>query len=81
MKSDVFQQVITSTKPPLHIFTSDGKQLYVDHPELVIVSPDLIAIGSGADAGSGVVKEIALISPDHVVRVEPAKRRALSRAA
>jgi hypothetical protein len=79
VKSDTIRQVISSTKPPLNFYTSDGRMVYVDHPELVIVSPDLIAIGSGADAASGVVKEIVLLSPDHVVRVEPTKRKSLSR--
>ena len=53
--------------------------VYVDHPELVIVSEHFIAVGSGADASSRVVKEIILLSPDHIVRVEPTKRRALTR--
>ena len=77
MKSDTVHQVIQATKPPLNFYTSDGRILYVDHPESVIVSEHLIAIGSGADSATGVVKEIVLLSPDHVVRIEPTKRRAL----
>jgi hypothetical protein len=79
MKADTFRQVIGSTKPPLSVYTSDGRQVYVDHPELVIVGENLVAIGLGADAASGVVKEIVLLSPEHIVRIEPTKRRALIR--
>jgi hypothetical protein len=79
MKSEIIRQVISATKPPFQFYTSDGKQVYVDHPELIIISQDLIAIGAGADEASGVAKGIVLLSPDHIVRVEPTKRRALNR--
>ena len=81
MKFDTVRQVMSATKPPLHFYTSDGRMVYVDHPELMIVSENLIAIGSGADAASRVVKEIILLSPDHIVRVEPTKRKPLARPA
>jgi hypothetical protein len=81
MKADVIRQLLDSTKPPLEFFTSDGRTIYVDHPESVLVSENLVAIGSGAGGTSVVIKEIILISPDHVVRVEPTKRRALRRVA
>ena len=79
MKSDAIRQVISATKPPFSFYASDGRIVYVDHPELVIVSEHLIAIGSGANGASGVVKEIVLLSPDHIVRIEPTKRKALTR--
>jgi hypothetical protein len=81
MKSDTIRQVMSSTKPPLNFYTSDGRVIYVDHPESVLVSEHLIAIGSGANGASGVVKEIILLSPDHVVRIERTKRRTLRRLA
>lgn len=77
MKSAILRRAISATKPPLYFYTSDGRQVYVDHPQLVIVGQDLVAIGSGADAISGVVREIMLLSPDHIVRVEPTKRKSL----
>lgn len=72
---------MSATKPPLNFYTSDGRVVYVDHPESVLVSEHLIAIGSGANGGRGVVKEIVLLSPDHIVRIEPTKRRPLRRVA
>src|SRR5438093_8471488 len=81
MNSETIRQVISATKPPLNFYTSDGRVVYVDHPESVLVSPQLIAIGSGANGASSVVKEIILLSPDHVVRIEPTRRRPLRRIA
>jgi len=79
MNSNTIRQVIAATRPPVNFYASDGRIVYVDHPELVIVSEQLIAIGSGANGNSGVLKEIILLSPDHIVRIEPTKRRALTR--
>jgi hypothetical protein len=72
---------MAATKPPLNFYTSDGRVVYVDHPEAVLVSEQLIAIGSGANGISNVAKEIILLSPDHVVRIEPTKRKPLRRVA
>ena len=81
MKADVIRQILSATKPPLDFYTSDGKVLYVDHPESILVSDNLIAIGSGVNGTSGVMKAIVLLSPDHIVRIEPTKRRALRQVA
>ena len=81
MKSDTVRQVLSATKPPLNFYTSDGRVIYVDHPESVLVSEQLIAIGSGANGVSGVVKEIILLSPEHIVRIEPTKRKPMRRLA
>jgi hypothetical protein len=81
MKSDTIRQVMSATKPPLNFYASDGRIVYVDHPESVLVSEQLIAVGSGANGTSGVVKEIILLSPDHIVRIEPTKRKPLRRVA
>ena len=70
---------MTATKPPLNFYTSDGRVVYVDHPESVLVSEHLVAIGSGANGATGVVRQIILLSPDHIVRIEPTKRRPLRR--
>jgi len=79
MNPETIRQVISATKPPLNFYTSDGRIVYVGHPESVIVSNQLLAIGSGTNGGSTVVKQIILISPDHVVRIEPTKRKPLRR--
>ena len=81
MKPHTIRQVIASTKPPLNFYTSDGRIVYVDHPESIIVGEQLVAIGSGADAATGVVKEIILLDPDHIVRIEPTRRKPLRRVA
>ena len=81
MKSDKIRQVLSATKPPLNFYTSDGRLIYVDHPESVLLSEHLIAIGSGADAAAGIAREIILVSPDHVVRIEPTGRKPLRRVA
>ena len=81
MNSDTVRQVMSPTKPPLNFYTSDGRIIYVDHPESLLVSEQLIAIGSGANGVSGVVKEIILLSPDHIVRIEPTQRKSLRRLA
>jgi len=81
MNAATIRKVISATKPPFNFYTSDGRIVYVDHPESVLVSEQLIAIGSGANGASRVLKEIILISPDHVVRIEPTKRKPLRRVA
>jgi hypothetical protein len=77
MKANTIQQIMGKTRPPLNFYTSDGRVVYVDHPESVLVSEPLVAIASGADASTGVAKEMILLSPDHIVRIEPTKRRPL----
>jgi hypothetical protein len=81
MTAATIRQILAGTHPPLDFYTSDGRVIYVDHPESVIVSESLVAVGSGVDAGSGVVKEIILLSPDHIVRIERTKRRPLRKVA
>ena len=81
MNSATIREVVLATKPPLNFYRSDGRVIYVDHPESVLISDQLIAIGSGSNGASGVVKEIILLSPEHVVRIEPTKRRPLRRVA
>jgi len=80
MKSETIHQVLNSTKPPLNFYTSDGRVIYVDHPELVLITEPLIAIGSGADE-TGIGKQITLLDPDHIVRIDRTKRKSLHRAA
>ncbi len=77
MKAKALRKIFAGTQSPLSLHTSDGKQLYVDNPERVLVSEDLIAIGCGCDPVFGMVREIILLCPDHIVRAEPTKRRAL----
>ena len=57
----------------MNLFISDGKVLYVDHPEAVLVSEAVIAIDPVAKGPDRVAKELILLSPDHVVRIERTK--------
>jgi hypothetical protein len=81
MKADVIRQLLAATKPPVEFFTSDGRTIYIDHPESVLISENLVAVGSGVSGRGALTKEIILISPDHVVRIEPTRRRALRKVA
>lgn len=72
---------MSKTKPPLNFYTSDGKVVYVDHPESVLISEAVIAIDPGANGADTVAKELVFLSPDHVVRIEHTKRRPLRRVA
>ena len=49
----------------------------VDHPESITVHPQGIFISWGANGASRIAKEYIFVSPDHIVRIEPAKRRPL----
>ncbi|HXR06723.1 MAG TPA: hypothetical protein VN765_05300 [Candidatus Acidoferrum sp.] len=81
MKTERIRQTIFALKPPVNFYTSDGRVIYVDHPESVLITEALIAIGSGVDAGTGVARDIILLAPDHIVRIEPTKRKPLRKVA
>ncbi len=81
MKVDIIRQSIAANKPPLNIYTTDGRMIYLDHPESAIVADSVVALGSCLDAETGVFKDIVLLSPDHIVRIEPTKRRAMRKVA
>jgi len=81
VNSETIHQAIAATKPPLNFYASDGRVVYVDHPEAVLVSDQLIAIGTGANGSGAAANKIILLSPDHVVRIEPTKRRPLRKVA
>jgi hypothetical protein len=77
MKATAIRKLVSEMKPPMTFYTSDGRLVYVDHPEAVLVHEQVVAIGSGVNGGNRVVKDIIFLSPDHIVRIEPAKRRPL----
>ncbi len=81
MKTEMIRQTMFDLKPPMNFYTSDGRVIYIDHPESVLITEALIAIGSGVDAGTGVAKDIVLLAPDHIVRIEPTKRKPLRKVA
>ena len=53
MKTEMIRQTMFDLKPPMNFYTSDGRVIYIDHPESVLITEALIAIGSGVDAGTG----------------------------
>jgi hypothetical protein len=65
MKMGMIRQSIAANKPPLNIYTTDGRIIYIDHPESAIVTDDLVAIGACLDGETDVFKNIVLLSPDH----------------
>ncbi|MBI4663569.1 MAG: hypothetical protein HY735_32610 [Verrucomicrobia bacterium] len=81
MKADTIRQHLNTTKAPLNFYASDGRIVYVDHPESVLISDHLVAIGSGADAPGLLVKEIILLAPDHIVRIGRTRRKPLRKVA
>ena len=81
MKTEIIRQTIFDLKPPMNFYTSDGRVIYIDHPESVLITEALVAIGSGVDAGTGVARDIVLLAPDHIVRIEPTKRKPLRKVA
>ena len=81
MKVAAISDVMKTTKPPLNFYISDGRMVYVDHPESVFLHPQVVVIAPGANGAGRVLKEIIFLSPDHIVRIEPAKRRALRKVA
>ena len=81
MNAAAISQLVRTTKPPLNFYTSDGRTVYVDHPESVLIRPQVIVIAPGANGAGRMLKEIISLSPDHIVRIEPAKRKLLRRVA
>jgi len=75
MKATAIRRAIAATRPPMNFYTSDGKVIYVDHPESVLVEEGLIAIDPGGNGTGRVAKELILLSPNHVVRIERTKRK------
>ena len=81
MKTEIIRQTIFALKPPMNFYTSDGRVVYIDHPESVIISEALVAVGAGVDPGTGLASGIVLLAPDHFVRIEPTRRKPLRKVA
>jgi len=81
MKPAAIRTAVAKTLPPMNFYTSDGNVIYVDHPESVLVGDGLVAIDPGANGSGRGSRELILLSPDHIVRIERTKRRPLRRVA
>jgi hypothetical protein len=55
--------------------------VYIDHPDSVIISEAVVAVGAGVDAETGLARDILLLAPDHIVRIEPTRRKPLRKVA
>ena len=58
----------------LRLYTSDGNQLDVRHPEMIIVGRRSVAVGLPATAGDNIADRVALLDLLHIVRAEPLER-------
>ena len=76
-KNDV-NQALSNIRPCM-ILVSDGRSVYVDNPETVLLSDTVLVVGTHAQGR--VVKELAIIALAHITGIEPAKPRPLRRVA
>ncbi len=64
---------------PCNVLVSDGRCLYVDNPETVLLSDTVLVIGMHAQGR--MVKELAIVALAHITGIEPAKPRPLRKVA
>ncbi len=76
-KNDVNQAL--SNIRPCTVLVSDGRSIYVDNPETVILSDSVLVIGRHAQGR--VVKDLAIIALNHITGIESAKPRPLRKVA
>jgi len=62
-----------------NILLSDGRCVYVDSPETLLLSDTVLVVGKHAQGR--IVKELAIIALDHITGIEPAKPRPLGKVA
>jgi hypothetical protein len=64
---------------PCNVLVSDGRCIYVDNPETVLVSDTILVIGKHAQGR--MVKELAIVAVSHVTGIEPTTPRPLRKVA
>ena len=64
---------------PCNVLVSDGRCIYVDNPETVLLSETVLVIGKHAQGR--MVKELAMVALAHITGIEPAKPRPLRKVA
>ena len=62
-----------------NILVRDGRCIYVDNPETVLLSDTVLVVGKHAQGR--IVKELAIVALDHITGIEPAKPRPLRKVA
>ena len=78
MNKDDVNQALSNIRP-CTILVSDGRSVYVDNPETVLLSDTVLVVGTHAQGR--IVKELAIIALDHITGIEPAKPRPLRKVA
>ena len=76
-KEDV-NQALNNIRP-CNVLVSDGRCIYVDNPETVLLSDTVLVIGKHAQRR--IVKELAMVAVAHITGIEPAKPRPLRKVA
>ena len=56
---------------PCNVLVSDGRCIYVDNPETVLLSDTVLVVGRHAQGR--MVKELAIVALAHITGIEPAK--------
>jgi len=69
------RKMLARIRPPFNFHTSDGRVIYVDHPESVFLTRQTLAIVQGTDPLSGIAEDFELVSTDHVVRIARTHRK------
>ncbi len=64
---------------PVRIHLSDGTTYEVRHPEMAIIGRSTVTIGVEEQEGSGIADRMMYCSLLHIVRIEDANGRDLSR--
>ena len=64
---------------PCNVLVSDGRCIYVDNPETVLLTETVLVIGKHAQGR--IVKELAIVAVNHVTGIEPTKPRPLRKVA
>lgn len=76
-KQDV-NQALNNIRP-CNVHVSDGRCLYVDNPETVLLSDTVLVIGTHAQGR--MVKELGIVALAYITGIEPAKPRPLRKVA
>jgi len=78
MNKNNVNQALSNIRP-CTILVSDGREIYMDNPETVLLSDTVLVVGKHAQGR--MVKELAIVALNHITGIEPAKPRLLRKVA
>ncbi|MBM3834691.1 MAG: hypothetical protein FJ403_15755 [Verrucomicrobia bacterium] len=81
MNLHTIREIINTTKLPVNVYAPDGRNIYLNDPESILITAELVTIGSGTETPRGVPKEATLLASDHIVRIERTRCRPLRKVA